>query len=235
MPDIHVKLAKVASEIGPLNKTERNSQQGFNFRSIEALTGAVRPLFGKHEISVAPRLRSMTSEPVESGKGSKGYRTLVEMEYEFTAGSDGSSIVVSMPGEAVDYGDKSTSKAVQMAFKYALTEVLLVGSGDADHDGVNPEESKPSRRRPRRAPDGVDAETGEVAAPPAPQAVAAYVASVVQGFSSWSEEKRRESYVRQAKHVLGDGVKAETRAQADQVLKAMEEEYLAQYPDEKPF
>jgi len=137
--DIHRKLASVMEKIGSLDKTERNKEQGFNFRSIEAITAHARPLLAKAGISNAPKLLDIESTPVESARGSKGYRTTVVMEYTFTAGSDGSSIVVSMPGEAVDYGDKSTSKAAQMAFKYALTQALLIGSGEADPDTQSPD------------------------------------------------------------------------------------------------
>jgi ERF superfamily protein len=130
MSDIHSKLAKVAGEIGSINKTERNKEQGFNFRSIEQITGAVRPLFAAEGISVAPRVITSEHSEVISKSGTKGFRAIVHMAYTFTAGSDGSSVETSMLGEAVDYGDKSTSKAVQMAYKYALTQVLQVGSGD---------------------------------------------------------------------------------------------------------
>ena len=132
--EIHLKLAAIMEKIGPLEKTEKNREQNFFFRSIEAITAQARPLVAAAGISVAPKLLSIQTDPVESAKGTKGFRAKVVMEYTLTAGSDGSSIVISMPGEAVDYGDKSTSKACQMAYKYALTQALLIGSGEADPD-----------------------------------------------------------------------------------------------------
>lgn len=132
MSDIHKKMAQVAKEIGPLDKTEHNRQQDFNYRSIEAITDRTRTLLAAAGVSTAPRMLSRESEPVTSRQGAHGYRTVVEMEYTFAAGSDDSSIVVSMPGEAIDYGDKSTSKACQMAFKYALTQAFHIGSDDPD-------------------------------------------------------------------------------------------------------
>lgn len=150
MADIHTKLAKVAGEIGSINKSERNEQQGFNFRSIEQITGAIRPLFAKEGISVSPIVVSFDSTEVTSAKGSKGFRSIVHMAYTFTAGSDGTSVETSMVGEAVDYGDKSISKAVQMAYKYALTQVLQVGSGDdPDAHSVDVGHMGEDRPRPR--------------------------------------------------------------------------------------
>lgn len=130
MSDIHSKLAKIAGEIGPINKDERNREQGFNFRSIEQITAAARPLFAAEGISVAPQVIKLEHSEVTAKSGARGFRAIVHMAYIFTAGSDGSFVETSMVGEAVDYGDKSTSKAVQMAYKYALTQVLQVGSGD---------------------------------------------------------------------------------------------------------
>jgi hypothetical protein len=159
MSDIHTKLAKIAGEIGSINKTERNKEQGFNFRSIEQITEKARPLLAKEGVSTAPRMISLEHSEVTAKSGARGYRAVVVMEYTFTAGSDDSSVTTSMPGEAVDYGDKSTSKAVQMAYKYALTQVLQVGSGDdpdahsvdVGHYGPEP---KPRTRSgpPRRTP-----------------------------------------------------------------------------------
>lgn len=161
MSDIHTKLAKIAGEIGSINKTERNEQQGFNFRSIEQITEKARPLLAREGISVMPRILSKEYSEVVSKSNTKGFRCIAEVEYTFTAGSDDSKAVASMIGEAADYGDKSTSKAVQMAYKYALTQVLQVGSGDdpdahsvdVGHAGEQPRPRQRSgqQRTPRRA------------------------------------------------------------------------------------
>ncbi len=148
--DIHAKLAKVAGAIGPINKDSVNKEQHFNFRSIEQITAAVRPLFAVEGVSVAPKMLSIEHAEVVAKSGARGWRALVVMQYTFTAGSDGSSVETSVPGEAVDYGDKSTSKAVQMAYKYALTQVLQVGSGEADPDGQPVEIGEIGRGRQER-------------------------------------------------------------------------------------
>ena len=179
MSDIHIKLARIAGDIGSINKTERNKEQGFNFRSIEQITEKARPLLAHEGVSTAPRMLSLEHSEVTAKSGARGYRAVVVMEYTFTAGSDDSSITVSMPGEAVDYGDKSTSKAVQMAYKYALTQVLQVGSGDdpdahsvdVGHYGEAPTKrprSGPQQRTPRNQPTAT--ETAPVATESEPDA-----------------------------------------------------------------
>lgn len=139
MSDIHKKLATVAGLIGPINKDSLNKEQNFNFRSIEAITERARPLMATQEISVGPKVLAIEYSEITSRNNARGFRCIVTMQYTFTAGSDDSSVVVEMPGEAIDYGDKSTSKACQMAYKYALTQALMIGSGDADPDGQSPD------------------------------------------------------------------------------------------------
>jgi hypothetical protein len=140
MTDVHSKLGLIAAEIGPINKDEKNREQGYSFRSIETIVEKARPLFARERISTAPNLVSLEHGEVVSKGGAKGWRAIVVMSYTFTAASDGSSMVVSMPGEAIDYGDKSTSKACQMAYKYALIQALQIGSGEADPDSHTPEQ-----------------------------------------------------------------------------------------------
>lgn len=131
-------VARVAAEVGAINKDETNREQGFKFRSIEAITDKVRPLLARHGVVIVPSVVSFEySEQVSKG-GARGIRCVANMAYQ-VAGPDGTWFSGGMLGEAVDYGDKSTSKAVQMAFKYFLTELLTIGSGDAEADLHTPD------------------------------------------------------------------------------------------------
>lgn len=156
MSDIHGKLAKIAAAIGPINKDELNKEQNFKFRSIEQITDRARPLLADAEISVAPKVLTIEHTEVTSRNNTRGFRCVVTMQYTFTAASDDSALVVEMPGEAIDYGDKSTSKACQMAYKYALTQALMIGSGEADPDGQSPDFGgvvrEPGQQRPTAPP-----------------------------------------------------------------------------------
>lgn len=154
MSEVAKALAAIMGELGPINKDEKNKEQGFSFRSIEAITGAARTLFAKHNLAVIPHeIMSVESSEITARSGAKGFRTIVRVKYLFVSGVDGSQLVAEMVGEAVDYGDKSTSKAVQMAYKYALTEGLMVGSGDdpdAHTQEVGHSEAPPAQTRQRR-------------------------------------------------------------------------------------
>lgn len=129
---IYTALAAAAGEIGAIPKDQTNTAQGFAYRSIESIIGAAKPLFEKYGISVVPNGHEViSSEEVTSGSGSRGFRVVVSAHWR-VGHIDGSFIEAAMVGEAIDYGDKATSKAVQMAYKYLLTQMLGIGSEDPD-------------------------------------------------------------------------------------------------------
>lgn len=201
-------LAQAAGQVGAIGKTEKNKEQGFMFRSIDAIVSAAKPVFADLGIAVTPRLVSMFHEPVQSSRGTKGWRCVVEMEFTFT-GPDGSARIASMPGEAIDYGDKSTTKAAQMAFKYCLTDVLLVSSGDAEADAESPVV--------------VEAHFGT------------WLANAVQMFKEWDEDTRRERYKKAVADLGLDEVASMDDAR--KVVETMAADYYEEYPgdDTAPF
>lgn len=212
---IYGALATAAGRIGALAKTEKNKEQNFMFRSIDAVLAAAKPVFADLGIAVIPQLVEKDYQEVQSSRGTKGWRCTVTMAYTF-AHKDGSSVLMSMGGEAVDYGDKSTTKAEQMAYKYALTQVLMIGSGESD----------------------ADAESHElVASEPSRFDVAAFATREMQMFTKWSEEERRQAWVDAVKAVLEDHQPRDAK-EGKQVTEAVQTAYYEAFPPaegEAPF
>ncbi|MGC7299302.1 ERF family protein, partial [Mycobacteroides abscessus subsp. massiliense] len=48
MTTIYQALSEVMKDVGAVRKGERNQQQGFSFRGIDAVTSAVYPALTKH-------------------------------------------------------------------------------------------------------------------------------------------------------------------------------------------
>jgi len=130
---IYGALAVAAGEMKAIEKDQKNQGQNFMFRSIDTIVGHAKPILARNEISIVPASSVSRHEEVTSGQGSKGWRCIVEMTWQISH-ADGSFIMAAQSGEAVDYGDKSTSKASQMAYKYMLTQALGVGSEDPDSE-----------------------------------------------------------------------------------------------------
>lgn len=69
------------------------------------------------------------------------------VDHHFYA-KDGSSVVCTTVGEAMDSGDKASNKAMSAALKYALTETYMIPTYEADRDT---EDASPERGPSRPA------------------------------------------------------------------------------------
>lgn len=155
--EVYKALSEAAGRIAAIAKDQENREQGFSFRSIDSIVGHAKPILKDLGLSIVPVSSHATHNEVTSRGGSKGWRCVIHMEWQISH-ADGSHVFASMTGEAIDYGDKATSKAAQMAYKYMLTQLLGVGSEDPDaesHDlaatpaQAEPEELSVEERRKR--------------------------------------------------------------------------------------
>jgi hypothetical protein len=153
---------------GGIGKTRMNEQQKFRFRGIEDVQNALAPLLVKHKVCIIPTFANRRTEQYDSRNGGKIFSTVVEGVFDLVSAMDGSSVRVTIPGEAMDTGDKSTNKAMSMAMKYAslLTFCIPTEGEDADataHDLKGGRKADPDVRSAATRPAPAQAS----AAPPA--------------------------------------------------------------------
>lgn len=119
---------------GGIGKNRVNDQQHFKFRGIEDIQNTLAPLLVKHRLCIVPTFVNRKTDQYESKAGGKIFSTVVEGVFDLICAVDGSSVQVTIPGEAMDTGDKSTNKAMSMAMKYAaiLTFCIPTEGEDAD-------------------------------------------------------------------------------------------------------
>jgi hypothetical protein len=134
VPNIFQLLNQAKQKVGAVGKTERNSSQGFNFRGIDTVVNAVGPIFNELGIINAPKVIEQIYETVEIGqkRTPMGHMTLV-VEYTFY-GPDGSSVAATVVSEAMDSGDKAAAKAMSVAWRIALLQVLNLPTDEPDPD-----------------------------------------------------------------------------------------------------
>lgn len=138
---IQTALAAVMGDVREVAKQDRNTAQGFNFRGIDAVVNAVGPALRKHGVIVTPHLDSWTYETVEVGqKRTQQGHARVVVTYRFV-GPAGDSIEATVPGEAMDSGDKATAKAMSVAFRTALLQALALPTDERDPDADSYERS----------------------------------------------------------------------------------------------
>jgi len=142
---------------------DRNSQQNFNFRGIDAVMNAVSPALRKHGVVVTPEVQSCEFGTVEIGKNhtSMGH-CRVTVTYKFWA-PDGTFIPATVVGEAMDSGDKAHAKAMSVAFRTCLLQTLCLPTDEIDPDAESYERA-PARGRAPKVSEPVAQETDELSA-----------------------------------------------------------------------
>ena len=143
---IYKAIPAIMDEIGHIGKDKRNQQQGFMFRSIDQVMNTIKPLPSKHGVFIVPEIIETNREERLTKSGGTLIYTMHKIVYHFMA-DDGSQVVACVVGEGMDSADKSSNKAMAVAFKYACFQVFCIPTEEMakdDPDNYTVEASKPS-------------------------------------------------------------------------------------------
>lgn len=140
---VYEAIRNVMEELGKLGigKDRENKQQGFKFRGIDDVYAALNPLLAKYSLIVLPRVVERESSERQTKSGGAMFAVVVKAEFDLVSSIDNSWRTISAYGEGMDTGDKATSKAMSVAYKYAMFEAFcipVVGLPDADDDSPEP-------------------------------------------------------------------------------------------------
>lgn len=134
MSAIYSAIPAMLAEVDSIKKDKRNEQQGFRFRGIDDVYNAVHPVLSKHGVFILTEvLEEFREEKATRNGGVLNYCRL-KVKFTFCA-SDGSSVYSIVSQEGSDTSDKATGKALSMAFKYALFQLLCIPTEDVMPDG----------------------------------------------------------------------------------------------------
>lgn len=126
-------IIKVMGDVRKVAKTGENTQQHYKFRGIDAVMNAVGPQFRAHGLVVLP---NVISKEVEHGTTSKGgHMVAVRLRVEYTfINQYGDTLKSIVESEANDTSDKATAKAMSVAYRTVLLQVLALPTDDIDPD-----------------------------------------------------------------------------------------------------
>ena len=133
---IYTVIAEVMASIGAIKKDQRNDTQRFAYRGVDQVMNALSPLLSRHKLLIIPEVLDVHREERQTTKGSNIMHTIATVKYTFYA-DDGSHVSAVVAGEGMDSGDKSTSKALSIAYKYACFQIFCIPTEDIvdpDHD-----------------------------------------------------------------------------------------------------
>jgi hypothetical protein len=140
-------IQAVMQDVQGLAKKDKNTHQGFAFRGIDAVMNAVGPALRTHGGFIVPQVVDKTHE-IMNGK-----LNLVRISVSFSVyGSEGEPITGTVAAEAFDSGDKATAKAMSVAYRTFLLQLLCLPTDEPDPDSYTyniadvATESKPTAR-----------------------------------------------------------------------------------------
>ncbi len=151
-PTVVELLLKVMDEVQAVSKKQRNTEQNYSFRGIDAVVNAVGPALRKHGVLPIPVLHKAGYRDVQTSRGKPSRECTVEVAYHFY-GPAGDHIEAVVPGESMDFGDKGTAKAMSVAYRIALLQALCIPTDEPDADAQSYErahEPDPSEVRDRQ-------------------------------------------------------------------------------------
>jgi hypothetical protein len=131
--NIYAALAAVMADVDHVAKRDRNEQQRFLFRGVDAVVNAVGPVLRKHHVLVVPQVEHVEYSPITTRNGGQMTSCRLTVTYTFYA-EDGSSIASKVAAESFDSGDKATPKAMSVAFRTALLQALALPTDEPDPD-----------------------------------------------------------------------------------------------------
>lgn len=131
---IHAVLQDLAK--AGVGKLKTNQSQNFQYRGIDDVMDALSQSLSRNSLLILPSVLEHSLTERETRNGGRVLHATVKVNYEFTCPVDG-SIKLSGPwyAEAMDTGDKATSKAMSIAYKYFATQAFCIpvtGMDDAD-------------------------------------------------------------------------------------------------------
>src|SRR5206468_12025437 len=98
-PSVVIALARVMEDVRAVRKGDRNSQQNYAFRGIDAVMNAAGPAFRKHGVVVVPMLEEVNYRDVQTSTGKASRECTVKVRYRFH-GPAGDYIECVTPGES---------------------------------------------------------------------------------------------------------------------------------------
>jgi ERF superfamily len=127
------------SKIG-IAKDQKNIQQGYHYRGVDSIYAAISPLLAQFHLVILPRVIARDQVERTTAKGSALFYTTLTVEFDFVSADDGSKHTVTVIGEAMDSGDKSSNKSMSAAYKYACLQAFCIPTeGDNDADATTHE------------------------------------------------------------------------------------------------
>ena len=129
---IYSLIPQAMRMVGAIGKDSVNTQQNYKFRGIDAVYNALNPVMSELGLFICPEIidhrreeRETVNEYGGNVKKSILKYSILTIRYKMFA-PDGSFVECTVVGEGMDSGDKASNKAMSVALKYAMFQLLMI-------------------------------------------------------------------------------------------------------------
>ena len=147
---IYKKIAAILADSDAIGKDRINNQQGFRFRGIDDVYNSLHPILAKHGVFSTTTVLEDRTEERQSARGGTLIYRILKVQFTFYA-EDGSFVQSVVIGEGMDSGDKASNKAMAIAHKYALLQLLAIPTEDAKDPDAESHDVLP-KKQPTQQP-----------------------------------------------------------------------------------
>jgi hypothetical protein len=124
----------VMDKVSGVAKREKNAQQGFSFRGIDAVVNAIAPALREVGGVVVPTILEKTYDRGVTKSGTPTVECFLTVAFDWY-GTDGTAPIRGVVcSEAMDTSDKATAKAMSVAYRTYLLQTLMLPTDEKDPD-----------------------------------------------------------------------------------------------------
>lgn len=129
-----INAVSAALAQGGVAKARLNTRDNYLYRSIDDVLQRLAPLLAEYRLCILPRVLEREASDRLDESGNLLVAVSLRVAFDLVSAEDGSCHTIEAYGEALDRGDKATSKAMQSAYKYAVLQAFCVPSQGEDAD-----------------------------------------------------------------------------------------------------
>lgn len=152
------RIAALMADVPAIAKTQRNKEQGYQFRGIDTIYNSLHDLMTKHKIFTTSQILDVQRNEWQSKSGGKLIEFALSVRWTFWT-VDGSNIQTETMGQAMDAADKAANKAMTMSHKTALLQIFMIPTDDTPDADANTPEPMPRQMHSASQPETRQTET----------------------------------------------------------------------------
>jgi hypothetical protein len=156
LPTVQEAVNRVMRDVQAIGKgQEYDDKRGtkYSFRGVDDVVNAVGPALREHKVIIAPVVVDVVnSERYDTKGGARMQNVVVKVSYR-VSGPRGDKFPAESLGQAADMGDKGIPKAMSVAYRTMLLQLLSIPTGEPDPDSQVHEAAASNGRPVTVAPD----------------------------------------------------------------------------------